>query len=58
MFGLILTGEVASPTLLGTIIGVFGVVVVLAASGVLELAMALWYRGQRSLRLRRIHSSE
>ena len=47
LFGLCLAGFFASGTPIGFVVGVFGIVVVVAASGLLELAMALWYRALR-----------
>ena len=45
--GLVLAGNLKDRPGLSWIVGVFGVVVFLAAAGILELAMALWYRSER-----------
>jgi len=47
LFGLMLAGNLKDDVGLSWIIGAFGLVVFLAAVGVIELAMALWYRSQR-----------
>ena len=47
LFGLWLASAFNEGTALKFVVGVFGVVVFVAASGLLELAMALWYRGRR-----------
>ena len=47
LFGLWLASSFNKGTPLGFVVGVFGVVVFVAASGLLELAMALWYRSRR-----------
>src|SRR5205085_9447846 len=46
-FGLMLTGNLQGGVGLSWMIGLFGVIVFLGAVGVIELAMALWYRSQR-----------
>jgi len=47
IFGLFLAGNLAADNGLLWLIGAFGLLVFLAAVGVVELAMALWYRSQR-----------
>ena len=47
MLGLVLTSGFCSDSIVGWLIGIVGVLVFLAAFGVVELAMALWYRWQR-----------
>jgi succinate-acetate transporter protein len=47
LFGLMLAGNLTDNKGLSWIVGAFGVVVFLGAVGVIELAMALWYRSQR-----------
>jgi hypothetical protein len=46
LFGLMLAGNLKAGGL-SWLIGVFGLMVFLGAVGVIELAMALWYRWQR-----------
>ena len=46
-FGLFLAGGLQSSFLLWRLVGVFGLLVFAAALGLVELAMALWYREQR-----------
>ena len=48
LLGLMLGGLVWSDQLGGQILGWIGVVLFLAALGVVELVMALWYRIQRT----------
>ena len=47
LFGLFLAGHLKDDFGLSWLIGVFGLLVFLAAIGVVEVAMALWYRAQR-----------
>lgn len=47
LFGLLLAGNLKADVGLSWILGAFGVVVFLGAVGLIELAMALWYRSQR-----------
>ena len=47
LFGLFLAGNLKGGVGLAWLVGVFGLLVFLAAFGVIELAMAVWYRAQR-----------
>ena len=47
LFGLMLAGNLKDDVGLSWLLGAFGVVVFLGAVGVIELAMALWYRSRR-----------
>jgi hypothetical protein len=47
MLGLVLTSGFSSDSVVGRVIGIVGVLVFLTAFGVIELAMALWYRWRR-----------
>ncbi len=44
----ILIGGFQSDSLIGWIAGVVGVVIAVAASGLVEVVMALWYRARRA----------
>ena len=48
LFGLSVAGIAGFDTAIRAVVSLFGLFVVLAAMGVVEVTMALWYRSQRS----------
>ena len=57
LFGLFLMGQLDRGNAFAKVVGVFGIAVIVAACGLVELAMALWYRARRRSLVRRTNTA-